>query len=155
MSQLEICGSLKCLNPSHHSYYENMSQNHSKNELFFPLELLLSSFFLMTHLSIQSPQTGTKKQQEYLTVREWKTSCRDVREWSPQIPPLIMHPPCSHRASMPCLCKLTTSSLQQSQQTCMGTYLSKIGDSSYPQTRVSGATHIKGLRQVVNWTHFM
>lgn len=144
MSQLEICGSLKCLNPSQHSYYQKW--------------IILSTgtfFFLMTHLSIQSPQTGTKKQQEYLTVRGWKTSCRDVRECSAQIPPLIMHPPCSHRASMPCLCRLTTSSLQQSQQTCMGTYLSKIGDSSYPQTRVSGSTHIKGLRQVVNWTHFM
>lgn len=51
-----------------------------------------------------------------------------VHKLQPPPPPPILHLPCSHRGNMPCLSKLTTSSLQQSQQTCMGTYLSKIED---------------------------
>lgn len=73
------------------------------------------------------------------------TSCWDVRETSPQISSLTLHPPCSHWGNMLCLSKLTTSSLQQSQQTCMGTYLSKIEDSSYPLTM----TNVSGSAQLV------
>jgi len=101
---------------------------------------------MTAQLSTQNPQTGTKKQQHYLTL-------------GAEIPPAEMfmklvhefHPShSSHRGNMPCLSKLTTSSLKQSQQTCMGTYLSQAEDSSYSQTMTSlflGYTLILGLRK--------
>lgn len=116
-------------------------------DLFFPLRSLWTALWRHNWV-YKNPLTGTKKQQLHLTVRARNTSCRDVRETSPQIPPLALRPPSSHRGNMPCLSKLTTSSLQQSQQTCMGTYLSKIDDSSYPwaMTKVSGSTHVGRIK---------
>lgn len=110
------------------------------------------SRFIMTQLSTQSPITGTKTQHALFNCQGRNTSCRDVRETTPT----PLHTPCSHRGNMPCLFKLTTSSTQQSQQTCMCTYLSKIEDSFYPwtMTKVSGSTPVKGLRQAVNCFDF-
>lgn len=114
-----------------------------KIELFFPLESLWRALwwhnkvYKIFKLAPRNNNTISLSGQIYLLQRcSWKTS--------PQIPPLTLHPPCSHRGNMPCLSKLTTSSLQQSQQTCMGTYLSKIEDSSYPWTmaKVFGSTHV-------------
>lgn len=98
--------------------------------------VMAKSVYKNLKLAPRNNNTISLSGQKYLLQR-----CSETR---PQILPPIFHPPCSHRGNMPCLSKLTTSSLQQSQQTCMGTYLSKIEDSSDPSTmtKVFGSTHV-------------
>lgn len=133
-----ICTTLKRLNPSNYWSYKN-------GIMLFNGKLL--NGFMVARQSIQNPQTGTRKQQHHLTVRT-KIPLAEMFVKLVHISSLTLHPPCSHWGNMLCLSKLTTSSLQQSQQTCMGTYLSKIEDSAYPltMTKVSGSTHLVKIK---------